>query len=211
MKYIEDINENNRLCFELYYLDLVPFQEKELYSVKEVIAQSRLSEYMNFTSLANLYFSEDDTKHKYPHIELHEVFSRKKINAVIYDLRYTIKNNGIYDKLIIYKSWGQKNSYYGYLLYNSKTYDCSHRFLLDQLPDSIPQSLEIDFSKIYNFDLFTYYINKVKKNSKEILNISDYNKIIELYNQRYIYSNNGKLISEVFNNDKNIEIYDKYA
>ena len=181
------------LELQLWYVPLLTFKEKQYDILKNSIGAGRLTQFVKYRCPCNIAFDEADHKHRYPLITEYETFKRASINGMIFDLTYNTKNNGQYDKLIVYYSGNNKDKSLGYVLFNTQTKKSTHRFLIDDLPDAIPQMLHRDFNLMLNSVIYNHYIAKSKSIKDmmqnkiklvNLVNITDYHNMIQEYNDR---------------------------
>lgn len=181
----------NNLEFSLYYLDVNNIKQKHYGTISNLIGMSRLRKYMILNSPGHLYFEEDDYKHHYPKIEKLAQYNRNKVNCMIYDLPYNAKNDEFYDKMFIYYSDFGKNTYYGYLAYNTNTGKCLHRYLIGGDYNELTRVLNEFFESLFDSDKYVYYNKKYdacKKRNGLTLDdcptIVDYKKMIVRKDER---------------------------
>ena len=70
---------------------------------------------MHYDGPGIITFDNEDVQHTNPTITLMEKYNRLKTNCLVYSLPENISNMNYYDKLFIYYSSGNKESYYGYV------------------------------------------------------------------------------------------------
>lgn len=178
---------------ELYYLNIEKLKERDLNILKNSIADSNFgTDYLKFSSFANISFDEADTKHKTAIITEYEIYNRLKVNCLIFDIVPNIFTDNIYNKLFVFMTTGEKG-YFGYFMYNTETGKTIHKYLLDPLPDYLIQSLHRDFHVIYNYDMYDYYLHrsisprKARLNniaSKDIFTDMSYKDMLKKYEDR---------------------------
>ena len=105
-------------------------------------------------------YDNEDVQHTNPTITLMEKYNRLKTNCLVYSLPENTSNMNYYDKLFIYYSSGNKESYYGYVLYNTKNGKNTHKYFIDDDYNNLTQCLNKTFIQMYNTTLYDYYIKK---------------------------------------------------
>ena len=181
----------DKLEFQVCYLDVSPFQERQAEILVSSMLGSRLGRQMRFLSYGTIDFDVTDHKHQYPKVTYIDSFKRGKTQAIVFDLLYNAQNNGMYDKLVIYNTTNAQNPYYGYVFYNSKEGKSSHRFLLDFATDELIKSLHRDFNLMLKSMIIDWYLKKsnaIKKLSKEpntyVPNAVEYENMMKEYRKR---------------------------
>ena len=182
---MENKMDFNNLEFNMYYLPVTNFKQKNYLVLINVISQSRLYEYMEFVGPAHMYFDELDNKHAFPKIIGYDSYNRNKTNCLIYKLPYNEKNDELYDYLFIYYSEMGKEPYYGYLAYNEKTGKCSHKFLISGDMNDLLKSLNEFFNNLFRLDIYYYYLKRFNSTHDKFglggygPTIVDYNNMIK--------------------------------
>lgn len=175
--------------FGYWNFNLANFKKKQMMILLGVIGGSRLGKYFKFSGYGNISFSDEDTAHRYPIIEMQEKYNRNKTNVLVFDMPVTDRNiDGLYDKMFLYQTDFPHIPNYGYVLYNTKTKKTNHIFYIDydinDLTISLNKSLSVNpYLPIYKFygDKYDYFkrnrkdlplpsetlLNTIKKESKE--------------------------------------------
>lgn len=175
--------ENNiyNIKFELPYLGIDPFKQKAIGITIDTIENSTLMSDMSFSS----YGIAEPIDDKMTDINVTAVdrFMRGKINCIIFDMKKTVKNPGVYDKCFIYYI-ATDPGYYGYVLLNTETGYQVHKYGLeyadDRLCQYLKQSINLLPRKIF-FEFYRTRFNEMRNHSKgtrHIMSITDYNKVI---------------------------------
>ena len=125
------------------------FKKKQAHIIINMIDLSKLNDDMVFESFGNIKFDETDKSHKYPEISYMEDFNRVKTNCLIYNLKNTSKNQGVYDKCFIYNSVGTYENNYGYVFYNTKTGKMMHKYFVDYAEDTLCVKLKQSFNILF--------------------------------------------------------------
>lgn len=146
--------------FELPYIETNVFRQKHYNILLSLIGNSRLNSYMHYDGPGIITFDNEDVQHTNPTITLMEKYNRLKTNCLVYSLPENISNMNYYDKLFIYYSSGNKESYYGYVLYNTKNGKNTHKYFIDDDYNNLTQCLNKTFIQMYNTTLYDYYIKK---------------------------------------------------
>lgn len=187
------MKETYKFEFQQYNFSCDNFKQKQALIIINTIAGSRLNNDMIFSGYGHIEFEETDTKNRYPIVSYIDVYNRNKANCLIYDLKNTKKNQGYYDKCFIYHTIGSKEGNYGYVLYNSKTGDLSHKYFIDHEYDTLCIKLTESFNLLYKLPIIKYYIdihNKIKnlKNNQEVkfMSEAEFNKCWEEQLNKYI-------------------------
>lgn len=144
------------------YFNCDTFKQKETTILLNSISGSRLNNDMKLSGYGMISFDEENDKpHRYPEIKFANddgtpiQWNRKGINCIVFDLICTDKNH-VYDKLFLYHT-NSKNGqgvWYGWIAYNMKTREKTHRFFVDHDTQDLLVSL----------NRFLYHINTVKRN-----------------------------------------------
>ena len=124
------------------------FKQKDIAYLNNVIAGTRLGEYLAFAGYGNIAFDEDDTQHRYPVISTTDEngnpleWSRKTTNCLIYDF-HKVGKNDMYDKLFLYHTCSHNGAgvWYGWVLLDKKTGKMTHRFFVGHDSMDLMQAL----------------------------------------------------------------------
>ena len=74
------------------------FKKKQIMILLGVIGGSKLGKHFKFSGYGNMTFSDEDTGHRYPLIEMQEKYNRNKTNVLVFDMPATDRNiDGLYD------------------------------------------------------------------------------------------------------------------
>lgn len=146
--------------FNMPYIEADVFKQKHYGILLATIGNSRLSEYMHFDGPGLITFNEDDRQHNNPIVTLMDKYNRLKTNCLVYSLPENTSNMGYYDKLFIYYSAGSKISYYGYVLFNTKTNKNEHIYFIDDDYNDLTRCLNQSFNRMYDETLYAYYGKK---------------------------------------------------
>lgn len=177
-----------KLHFDMPYISPDNFKQKHYNILTATIAGSRLREYMSLEGSAHISFNSSDIQQTSPIVTVLDKFSKMKSNCIVYNLSENMSNQNYYDKLFIYQTIGNKHSYYGYILYNSKLNKCTHIYFLEYDDNNLLSSLNKNFSTMYRREIYEHYSKKndaIKhKNGlglNDIQTIKDYNDMKTSY------------------------------
>lgn len=136
--------------FELWrwHFTCDPIKQKHSMIIRNLLERSRLQNQIEFDTYAILTFSDEDSLLKYPHIESIDTFSKSKTNCLIYNLKYTDENPGVFNKLFITFYQGKHISYYGYMMYNTETKKFNHKYFVSAEFGELAVSLNKSFHSI---------------------------------------------------------------
>ena len=135
--------------FELWrwHFTCDPFKQKHAMMIRNLLEGSRLLHQLQFDSYALLTFDENDIALKYPHIESIDGYN-KKVNCLIYNLKETDENPGIFNKLFITYYQGKHIQYYGYMMYNTETQKFNHKYFVSAEFGELAVALNKSFNTI---------------------------------------------------------------
>lgn len=150
------------------YFNCDVFKQKEIQYLTTLIHTTRLAEYMSFDGYGTISFDEEDAPHRFPLISTLDEngqkldWSRKNTNCLVFNMKRTGKNNK-YDKLFLYHTCSHNGNgvWYGWIAWDSKNHEMSHRFFVSHDPMDLMQAL----------NRMIYHIPIINKN-KEMLTIS---------------------------------------
>ena len=146
--------------FSMPYIETDTIKQKHYYILLQLINNSRLSEFMKFEGPGLIVFDEDDKKHWHPHVSLMDKYNRLKTNCLVFSLSENPNNMGYYDKLFLYYSTGSKISYYGYVMYDSKTNKSNHIYFIEDNYNDLTRCLNQSFIRMFDNTLYDYYAKK---------------------------------------------------
>ena len=146
--------------FNMPYIETDVIKQKHYGILLSTIGNSRLINYMHYDGPGLITFNEDDIQHNNPIVTLMDKYNRLKTNCLVYSLTENTSNMGYYDKLFIYYSVGTKFSYYGYVLFNTKTNKNEHIYFIDDNYNDLTRCLNQSFNHMYDKTLFEYYGKK---------------------------------------------------
>lgn len=140
-------DKSYQLKFAMCYTECSNFKEKEALVMRNVFSVARLGELLKFRAFASITFDEEnDHKHEYPNVAELDSFARGKTNGVIFDL-HDSKNEGKFNRCLVYKTQYKTDGYFGYIFYNTETGRMNNiynvNFALDELCIHIWKSLDI--------------------------------------------------------------------
>lgn len=175
--------ENNiyNIKLEMPYLSMDPFKQKTIGITIDTIGKSTLISDMIFYS----YGIAEAQDNKMTDIKVTAVdrFMRGKINCIIFNLKKTVKNPGVYDKCFIYHV-ATEPGYYGYVLLNTSTGKQVHKYGLEYADDRLCQYLKQSFNILPRKIFYEFYrtrfneMRNLSKDKRHIMNLSDYNNLI---------------------------------
>jgi len=179
--------------FERWFFDTDNFKQKQVENILGIINGGRLHEYMRFFSYGNISFEPEDKGHRYPTITELDKFNRLKSNCLIFDLSYNTFNNGKYDKCFIYNTVGHQIGNYGFVFYNTKTGELSHKYFIEYTFDGLCQALTKSFHSLIRDELWINYYGKkydsTKKRKgltvKDCPSLYNYKQCKSKYNERF--------------------------
>lgn len=189
--------ESFNIKFEMPYIGTDTLKQKHYSVLTSTIGCSRLREYMKFEGPGLISFSDDDTKHWHPMVTSMDKYNRLKTNCLIYSLPENPSNMGYFDKLVIYYSAGSKISYYGYVLYDTKTDKSEHIYFIEDNYNDLLRCLNQTFNRLYDKTLYDHYGKKYDAlksrhglTINDVPTIKDYEDIItERKNRVYDFMN----------------------
>lgn len=147
--------------FPQWNFEITPIKPKQAELLIDYIKGSALCYDMKFSDYGVIEFGENDKQLKHPYITVYDnASSSHKINCLIYDLAYTPRNYGLYDKLFIYYCDYPKFDYYGYVMLNEETGKVSQTFYVDAAYDNLIRSLKYSLSVLSRTDKYEYYRRK---------------------------------------------------
>ena len=146
--------------FNMPYIETDVIKQKHYGILLSTIGNSRLIKYMHYDGPGIITFNEDDIQHNNPIVTTMDKYNRLKTNCLVYSLTENTSNMGYYDKLFIYYSVGTKFSYYGYVLFNTKTNKNEHIYFIDDNYNDLTRCLNQSFNHMYDKTLFEYYGKK---------------------------------------------------
>lgn len=166
--------ESFNIKFEMPYIGTDTLKQKHYSVLITMIGNSRLRECMKFEGPGLISFEDDDTKHWHPIVTLMDKYNRLKTNCLIYSLPENPSNMGYFDKLVIYYSTGSKISYYGYVLYDTKTDKSEHIYFIEDNYNDLLRCLNQTFNRLYDKTLYDHYGKKYDSlKSRHGLTIND--------------------------------------
>lgn len=181
---MEDNTYNFKM--DLPYLGMMPFKQKALNVVIMTINGSALvSELSSYSYGIAEALDNQGTDIS---VTLTDKFFRGKINCIVFNMKHTAKNPGVYDKCFIYQTTTNPG-YYGYVLYNSKTGKQLHKYGLDLADDRLCQYLKQSIASIQRSMFFDFYskrfddLKTYNPNKRHIMNVSDYNNVINRWKE----------------------------
>ena len=184
------MEEKYDLALEYFYFDLGKLKESQIYQIKACLGGSRIGSQMHFCSFGRAYFEPEDVKHSHLIVEPVENYDKSKVNCVIYNLDYNCQNMGYFDKLFIYLNQ-LKDTYYGYVLYNSETKHSCQKAMIDPQEDYLINNLTRDFLTMFKQDILEFYLKKYKAikefaHNKDayVPSIEDYNEMMEKHREK---------------------------
>lgn len=136
------------------------FKKKQAQLIINTIGGSRLCMDMSFESYGHIEFEPEDKHNRYPEISYLEDFNRLKTNCLIYNLKNTSKNQGVYDKCFIYHSAGSNEGNYGYVFYNTETGKMLHKYFVEHEYDALCVTLNKTFNTLFKEPVYKFYSNK---------------------------------------------------
>lgn len=152
--------EEFNIEFNMPYIGVDTLKQKHYLVLTSTIGCSRLREYMKFEGPGLIVFADDDIKHCHPTVTLMDKYNRLKTNCLIYSLPENSSNMNYFDKLVIYYSAGSKISYYGYVLYNTKTGKSEHIYFVEDNYNDLLRCLNQTFNRLFDKTLYDYYGKK---------------------------------------------------
>lgn len=178
------------LEFSVYYINTDNFKQKNAEILISTFANSRIHEHLSFAGYANIEFSDDDRKHRYPHITELEKFARSKTNCLVFNMHKS-GHNDKFDKCFIYRSNNHREPTYGYVFYNTETGEMNHVWGVTEAYDALCIRITQTLNLMINTPLYDFYSKKFdaakERNGltkKDIPNLGDYNKMLEELEQR---------------------------
>ncbi len=136
------------------------FKLKDTQKILDVINTGRLKNFITFESFGMITYDEDDIKLEYAHVTKMDKFNRLRTNVMIFNVRQSDWNNGVYDKLYIIKQNNDKNPTFSYIFQNTETNVCSMMPAIDYEFDRLAQNLTKSFNIIKKKEMFDYYSRK---------------------------------------------------
>ena len=164
--------ETYNLKFITPYTICSNFKEKDINYINAIISGSRLGTKIYFSTMANIYFKDDDKYHFNPICNVPDMSIKGKFNCMVFNIDYYLNEHekfNDYDKIFVYQVdyRNTDNRGYSYVLYNSETGKSSHiptlASIVDELIIKINSSL--DNQKKYRLleELLKKSIHKSKK------------------------------------------------
>ena len=175
------------LALDIPYLEFDTYKEKSALSLQLLIKGSRISEHISFCGYGTADFVT--TNHQEVKVEITDTFKRGKTNCIIYNLIPTKYNPGIFDKVFIYYSVTGNSTFYGYVLYNTKTKKHSHKYCIDYADDVLVRYIMGSLTFLPQMKIYGYYIEQDKRlrefkgQANKLLTISDYDKMKKEYEE----------------------------
>lgn len=118
------IFENLKLGY--FYQGFYPFKESEVNNIINLICPSRVGKYVKFKCYGNASFNEEDSKHEFVTIKELDNFERKNSNVIVFEvIDENCKN--VFTELFLYHNITTSQSSYGFISYNNKTGNVSHK------------------------------------------------------------------------------------
>lgn len=171
-----------RIKMEMPYMNMDPFKQKSIHIVIDTIGYSTLATDMVFESYG---IAESQDKQMTDIIVTPiSKFTRGKINCIIYHLRKTAKNPGVYNKCVIYYT-ATDPSYYGYIMFNTETGKQLHKYNLEFGDDYLCRYLKASIASIQRNMFFDFYskrfdeLKEYNNKPRHIMCTSDYNNLIK--------------------------------
>ena len=168
------------------YCTFENFKQKAAQILNNLFAQGRINDYAKFHSYGVI--TPTDEKNKHIHIEEIDKFNRLKTNCIIYDLTPNKYNRYEYDKLFIYYSViARETSWYGYILYSTKTGKTNHKYCVRYMDDVLSQYIYRSIINLGNHrDLYQFHsehMNAVKAhNIQGLKTVKQHDEMIKKYN-----------------------------
>ena len=123
---------NYDLTFDFTYERCDNFKEKEINTLKNILSMTRIAQEIVYKCNATISFDVSDKTHEHPHITELEKYARSKTNGIIYELKHTKTNPGIYNRCLIYKNEWPKSITWGFVMFNSETGKQQHQYMIDE-------------------------------------------------------------------------------
>lgn len=169
------------------YCTFENFKQKSAQILNNLFAQGRINDYARFHSYGIITPMDEQNRHI--HIEEIDKFNRLKTNCIIYDLLPNKYNRYEYDKLFIYYSLvARETSWYGYVLYNSKTGKTNHKYCIKYADDTLYQYIYRSIVNLGNHrDLYKYHSEHIKAvqnhDNNGLKTVKQYNEMITKYKE----------------------------
>ena len=192
---MEDKTYNFKM--DLPYLGMMPFKQKALNVVIMTISGSALVSELSTYSYGIAEAS--DAQGTDITVTLTDKFMRGKINCIVFNMKHTAKNPGVYDKCFIYQTTTNPG-YYGYVLYNSETGNQLHKYGLDLEDDRLCQYLKQSIASIQRSMFFNYYskkfddLRKYNPGKRHIMSVADYNDVVNKWKE-FVKSDTDRILN----------------
>ena len=147
------------ITLDFYYQTFDSFKQKGALIIQNLFRDVRMADYARFHG----YGLITTNGHKADKITIEDVdkFNRLKTNCLVYDLTYNKYNPGKYDKLFIYRTNTSKdNSFYGYILYNTKTDKTTNVYNIEYLDDKLYRYVYRAITHLADDKLWDFYSKK---------------------------------------------------
>lgn len=173
---------------KLWYVEPSNFKERNARILIKLIEGSRMNDNMAFSCFANMKFDSNDTQFRYPHVTELQQFNRVKCNCLVFNLRNTVLNNGLYDKCFIYNHSNAKEvTNYAFAFLNTTTGEVLTKHYIEPDYESLLRNLYLTFDGFKNIDLLNFYYKHY--NDLRTYGHCDsnavYEKLIDERNKRY--------------------------
>lgn len=170
-------NTSIKAEFTHHFFNCDNFRQKDAAMLIYSIDNSRLTDDMKHYGYGHIAFDESDDQHRYPEITYKDKngnplqFSTKNGNCIVFSLPQTKKNED-YDTLFLYHTNsaapGQRQGmWYGWLAYDSRTKQTSHRFFVDHDLHDLMIELNRFFIRLKKVKHYEELLKESRKNSRD--------------------------------------------
>jgi len=115
-------------------------------------------------------------------------FKRKKVNAIIFDMKESWKNPGYFDTMIVYMDETGKSTSYGFIFYNTETNNNTQKYFIYGDVNDLFRSLNDSLNCLQYKDLFDFFEAKIQalknKENEELFTEIKYQEIINTIKNR---------------------------
>ena len=173
---------------KLWYVEPSNFKERNARILIKLIEGSRMNENMAFKSFANMKFDEKDTQFRYANVTELQQFNRLKCNCLVYNLRNTVINNGLYDKCFIYNHSNSKEvTNYAFAFLNTTTGEVLTKHYIEPDYESLLRNLYQTFEGFKDIELLDYYYKRYNdlRNTGTCDGKDVYERLVNERNEKY--------------------------
>ena len=167
------------------YVETSVLKQKEVICINNIIATGRLRHFIKFVGYGVCEYDEDDKQLINTHVVMADKFNRLSNNVMVFDVFKKDWNNGVYDKLFIFKTAWPKEHTLNIVFHNTKTGNSMHHPEIEFAYDTLVHDIMKVFNTLHKQEILDFHKKKLEdsRNDKWINDVRETNidGIIERY------------------------------